>query len=120
MKTATQNRAAFTLAEMLVSVGFGTLILAAIVAVGVSLQKSYAAMDGYSTAEGDQLRVLDYIAMDCRRAISATVQTATVNGVSESTLVLTLPPYYNSATSSTAVANTPTISSGAVTYGTDI
>jgi len=110
--------AGFTLAEMLVSVGCGTLVLAAIVTAGISLQKSYAAMESYSTAEGDQLRVLDYIAMDCRRAISATVTTVTVNGVSESALVLTLSPYYSSTTSS-ATANTPTISSGSISYGTD-
>src|SRR5690242_18058924 len=88
----TKMCAGFTLAEMLVSVGCGTLILAAIIATGVSLQKSYSALDGYSTAEGDQLRVLDYIAMDCRRAISATVSSVTVNGITENALVLTLPP----------------------------
>jgi hypothetical protein len=115
------KRMAFTLIEMLMSVGCGTLILAAIVAAGVSLQKSYAAMEGYSTAEGNQLRVLDYIAMDCRRATAASVGTVTVNNgstnISVNQLVLTLPQYY-SAVDSTAAPNTPALSSGVVTYGT--
>lgn len=112
---------ALTLAEMMISVGCGTLILAAILSAGISLQKSYAALEGYSSAEGDQLRVLDYIAMDCRRAASATVNsiTYTNNGVSvnESQLVLSVPPFYSSSTN---LPTGPTISSGAASYGTDI
>ena len=103
---------------MLVSVGCGSLILAAVILAGVSLQKSYAALEGYTTAEADQLRVLDYVAMDCRRATAASVGTVTVNGVTESQLVLTLPTYYNSSTSSTATFNTPSITSGSLKYGT--
>ena len=112
--------AAFTLAEMMMSLACGTLILAAVVAAGVSLQKSYAAMDIYNTAEGNELRVLDYVAMDCRRASSVSIGTVTVsNGsasITESQLVLTLQQYY-SATDSTAVPNTPVLSSGNITYG---
>jgi Tfp pilus assembly protein PilW len=125
--------AAFTLTELMVSVGCGVLILAAVVTAGVSLQKSYAATEAYSTTEGNELRVLDYVAMDCRRATSGTVPgTATptpyvgtgsfVSGswVASSSgttaLILSLPVYYSS-TSSSAVPNTPTLSSGVITYG---
>ncbi len=118
--SAKRKYIAFTLAELMVSVACGTLILAAIVAAGLSLQKSYAATEAYTTAEGDQLRVLDYVAMDCRRATSASVGTVTVsNGITnitESQLVLTLQQYY-SATDDTAVPNTPVLTSGAITYG---
>ena len=117
--SAIRVRAGFTLAEMLVSVGCGTLILAAVIAAGVSLQKTLAAMDSYSIIEEDQLRVLDYIAMDCRRAIAANINTVTVNGVTESALVLTLAPFYSSTTS-TAAANAPAVTNGAISYGTDI
>ena len=108
----------FTLVEMITSVGCGTLVLAAIVAAGVSLQKSYGALEAYSTAEGDQLRVLDYIAMDCRRATTATVTPVTVNGVTENALVLTLPTYYSSSTSNSATFNTPSVTSGSLVFGT--
>jgi Tfp pilus assembly protein PilW len=77
----------FTLAEMMVSIGCGSLILAALMAASVGLQRSFAAVEGYSTAEGNQLRPLDYIAMDCRRALSAQV--------GSNTLTLTVAGYYH-------------------------
>jgi hypothetical protein len=99
----------FTLVELLMSVSCGTFILAAVIAASVSLQRSFAAMELYSSVEGDQLRVLDYIAMDCRRATAVSVS----NGV----LTLTLPVYYNSSTNPAYQPYTPTLSSGSVTYG---
>ena len=110
----------FTLVELMTSLGAGSFILAAVVAAGVSLQRSYSAFEGYSNVESDQLRVLDYIAMDCRRANSASVGTTTVSNGSEnvtvSQLSLTLPAYY-SAVDNTAVPNTPVLGSSGVTYG---
>ena len=98
--------AAFTLVEMLMSVGCGTFILAAVITASVSLQRSYAAIDSYSTSEINQLRVLDYVALDIRRALSVCV--------TSSALTLTLPVYYNS-TSNTAVPNTPSATAGNMT-----
>ncbi len=107
MKIFDRNtRAAFTLVEMLMSIACGSLILAAVLTAGVALQRSFAAVEGYSVAEGDQLRVLDYIAMDCRRALSASV----ANNI----LTLTVPVYYDSSTN----VVTPTLTSGVVSYGT--
>jgi hypothetical protein len=91
---------------MLVSVSCGSMMLAAVLTAGIALQRSFAAVEGYSVSEGDQLRVLDYIAMDCRRALTASV--------ASNTLTLTLPVYYDSATSA---SNTPTLTSGALSYG---
>jgi type II secretory pathway component PulJ len=99
----------FTLVEMMMSVSCGTFILAAVIAATISLQKSFAATESYSGAESDQLRVLDYIAMDCRRATSVSV----TNG----TLTLTLPAYYNSSSSPAYQAYTPTLSNGNIVYG---
>ena len=57
-------------------------------------------------AEGDQLRVSDYIAMDCRRA--------TLASVANNTLTLTVPAYYDSS----GVAQDPSFgSNGAIQYG---
>ena len=86
-----KSRAGFTLVEMMVSLACGSLILAALMAGSVALQRSFAAVEGYSTAEGNQLRVLDYIAMDCRRALSASAP------VGSNTLTLTVPNYYDSS-----------------------
>lgn len=110
----------FTLIELMTSLGVGSFILAAVVAAGVSLQRSYAAFEGYSTVESDQLRVLDYIAMDCRRATAASAGTATVSNGSENItvnqLVLTLPTFY-SAVDNTAVPNRPVLGPSGISYG---
>ena len=91
----------------MVSVGCGSILLAAVMIASVALQRSFAAVQAYSSSEGDQLRVLDYIAMDSRRALSGTI--------TNNTLVLTLPVYYDSSASYVPV--TPTLTSGVVSYG---
>jgi hypothetical protein len=121
MKIGNQRKLfGFTLVEMLMSASCGTFILAAVIAASVSMQRSFAAMQNYSQIEGDQLRVLDYIAMDTRRATSASIGTVTVsNGstnITENQLVLTVPAYY-SAMDNTATVNAPTLSNGAISYG---
>jgi Tfp pilus assembly protein PilW len=83
-----KNRLGFTLVEVMMSMGAGMLLLGAVLIAGVALQRSFAAVENYSTAEGDQLRVLDYIAMDCRRATTASV----ANNI----LTLTVPAYFDS------------------------
>lgn len=110
-----RRNAGFTLVEMMTSVGCGVIILAVILAAGVTLQKSYAAVEAYATAESDQLRILDYIAMDCRRATTAQVVASPVNSAANA-LKLTLPAYY-STTGTTAVANPPTVSGSTLSYG---
>jgi len=95
-----------TLVELMVSVACSSLLLAAVISAGVALQRSFAAVEGYSLAEGDQLRVQDYIAMDCRRAVSATRDTGAwtyasntwswvSNPSGAATLILTVPTYYD-------------------------
>ncbi len=83
------SRRGFTLLETLMAMGCGSLILAAVLTAGTALQRSFMAVEGYSVAEGDQLRVSDYIALDCRRSLSASV----ANNI----LTLTLPNYYDNS-----------------------
>jgi len=91
----------------MMAVACGSLILAAVLAAGSALQRSFMAVEGYSIAEGDQLRVSDYIALDCRRATSASV----VNNI----LTLTLPQYYDNSGNPVS----PTFdANGNIQYGT--
>ena len=55
------------MAEMIVSLGIGSMILVAIVTGGVAFQKVFFAADDYYTATEDQNRVMDYIVRDLRR-----------------------------------------------------
>jgi type II secretory pathway component PulJ len=120
----------FTLIEMMMSLGCGSLILAAVVAAGVCLQRSFAAVESYSVSQGDQLRVQDYIAMDSRRAVWGSITGLTGNTpavdngywsggawVHDATkpvaLLLTIPAYYDS----NGNAQAPQYSSGNIVYG---
>src|ERR1700731_4929960 len=78
---------AFTILETMMAVGSTSIMMAALITAGVTLQRSFAAIEGYSISEADPLRGSDYIALDVRRALSASV----ANG----TLTLTIPNYYN-------------------------
>ena len=126
--TQNRTRSAFTLVETITAMACGTIVLAALLAMSISLQRSFAAVEGYSIAEGDQLRVQDYIAMDCRRAtggvLGALTTPAVDNGswVSGSwvhnasgpvTLILLVPDYYDSNGNSQA----PYFVAGKIQYG---
>ena len=110
MKTQNHPRAAFTLVETVTALACGTMVLAALLAASIALQRSFAAVEGYSIAEGDQLRVQDYIAMDCRRATGGTLGALTTPAVDNGswiggnwvhdaskpvTLLLLVPNYYD-------------------------
>ena len=107
MRKVHQNsRRGFTLAELMMAVGSGSIVLAALLASGVVLQRSFAAVEGYAIAEGDQLRVQDYIAMDCRRGTKIVVETGSwvlssgtykwvFDATKPQTLVVSLPGYYD-------------------------
>ena len=98
---------AFTLIEGLIAMACASFILAAVITASTALQRSFMATEAYSIAERDQLRVSDYISMDCRRAISASV--------AANALTLTLPQYYDYSGN----AITPSFdANGAIQYGT--
>jgi hypothetical protein len=128
----------YTLVELMLGIGCGSVVLSAAMTIGVALQRSVAAVESYSFSEGDQLRVQDYIAMDCRRAIrdnsisglpndgvttdgyTPVVDTGSWIGgawVHDSskpvTLILSVPNYYDS----NGNAQAPQFSSGSIVYG---
>ena len=74
-------------------------------------KKTFVATDEYYSATADQMRVLDSIAIDMRRAVSGSVS----NG--GQTLTLKLPDYLDYS-QNPPIPRTPTISATAtVTYG---
>lgn len=116
--SGSKSARAYTLVEMMMTLASSSIVMASVLVGGVALQRSFAAVEGYSIAEGDQLRVEDYIAMDCRRALTASVDTSGTSPV----LILTIPNYYDANNNepkwSNAHAVAPTFtSSGAIQYG---
>lgn len=93
-----RNNFGFTLVELLVATGVTGLVLGALVTGAIALQRSYAATIDYATAQSDQMRISDYLAVDMRRAL--TVDPDGTGGVT-----MTLPNYYNSD----GTAKSPTV-----------
>jgi hypothetical protein len=127
--TLRHKPSAFTLVETVTAMACGTIVLAALLAASIALQRSFAAVEGYSIAEGDQLRVQDYIAMDCRRAtggaFGALATTPAVdngswvggswvhNAAGALTLIVLVPDYYDANGNSQA----PYFVNGKIQYG---
>lgn len=113
MKLHTSSKTAgFTLGEMLISLGLSSLILAASTLTGVSLQKSFNAVDNYFSTHMQQIRIIDYLNRDVKRGLIVTTS------VDLQTVTVTVPNYIINAGDPEAVGNpslvgtprTPTIS----------
>ena len=102
-------RAAFTLVEVMIGAAVASSVLAALAIGSITLQRTFAAVEGFGTAQSDQMRTLDYITRDVRRAKSLTITT------SPTVLTLTVPNYIDS---STGLPLTPSLSGGVISYGT--
>jgi hypothetical protein len=99
---------AFTLMEMMISLGASAAIIGALLVGAMSLHRALHSSRVYADAYSDQRRVTDYIARDLRRGVglavtdSAGARTdveetpASVIIGDASTLIVTLPAYYRS------------------------
>jgi prepilin-type N-terminal cleavage/methylation domain-containing protein len=69
----------FTLVEIMVGIGLGTIVLGAIIAASVSLNRTFAAVDNFFSTHLQQVRIIDYLNRDVKRSniaeISANAQT---------------------------------------------
>ncbi|PYL27587.1 MAG: hypothetical protein DMF45_11820, partial [Verrucomicrobia bacterium] len=69
---SSQTVAGFTLSEMLVSLSLSSIVLAAAITSGVTLQKSFAAVDNYFSTQMQQIRIIDYLNRDVKRGLVVT------------------------------------------------
>jgi Tfp pilus assembly protein PilW len=74
---------------MMIALVAGLIILSATMDTTISIQRLYAAVEDYSTDEGSQRLISDYISMDLRRCLDVT----SVNNV----LTMTIPDYYSNS-----------------------
>ena len=113
MKLASsQNASGFTLSELLVTLSLSSIVLAAAITCGISLQKSFNATDNYLATHIQQVRIIDYLNRDVKRGLIVTTS------VNLQSVTLTLPSYLIQAGDPEALLNpslvntprTPTIS----------
>ena len=83
----------FTIAEMTVAMGVGTVILAGFTAASIALQRSFVAIEDYAKGQNDQMRISDYLALDLRRAFSVSISGSSAQP--PVTVTLTIPNFYS-------------------------
>ena len=104
MKGHRRHCQGFTLAEMLLAVSVGSLMLASIVAASVCLQRSFNAVDNYFASHLQQVRIIDYLSRDVKRSYIVTTSTDL------QTVTCVLPNYLVDNGSSQPTRATPTLS----------
>jgi Tfp pilus assembly protein PilW len=104
------SSAAFTLVETMIAAAAGSIVLTALAVGSVALQRGIAAAEHQVECQEDQLRVLDYISRDLRRATVVTFLNQNRK------LVLTLPG--QPAALAGGGLPLPTVTDGVVRYGT--
>jgi prepilin-type N-terminal cleavage/methylation domain-containing protein len=122
--TQHSHQSGFTLAEILTAMAIAVVIFAAILTASLAMQKTFNAVDNYFATHIQQIRIIDYLNRDVKRALIVTTS------ANQQTVTLTIPKYIIQSGDAEAVSNpslvgamrTPTISTGAsgsqVNYGT--
>src|SRR5439155_27205326 len=100
---SSQTVAGFTLSEMLVSLSLSSIVLAAAITSGVTLQKSFAAVDNYFSTRMQQIRIIDYLNRDVKRGLVVTTS------VDLQSVTMSVPKYIIQAGDSEAIADPETI-----------
>ncbi len=108
----------------MVALGISSIVFAAIIAASVALYRSFNAVDTYFSTQMHQLRIIDYLNRDVKRA------TAVTTSADLQSITVTMPNYLIKAGDPEAVANasligmprTPTVlvtaSGPQINYGT--
>jgi len=91
--------AGFTLGEMLIALGVASVVFAAIITASVALYRSFNAVDAYFSTQMQQLRIIDYINRDVKRA------TVVTTSADLQSITVTMPNYLIKAGDAEAVAN---------------
>ena len=116
------HQSGFTLAEILTAMAIAVVIFAAIITASLAMQKSFNAVDHYFATHIQQVRIIDYLNRDVKRALICTVS------ANLQTVTLTIPKYIIQSGDAEAVSNpslvgamrSPTLSTttSLVNYGT--
>jgi len=116
------HQSGFTLAEIMMAMAIAVVIFAAIITASLAMQKSFNAVDHFFATHIQQVRIIDYLNRDVKRALICTVS------ADQQTVTLTIPKYIIKSGDAEAVSNpslvgamrSPTLSTttSLVNYGT--
>ena len=123
------SRKGFSLAELLIAVGVLAAFMTALLTTWSSVGYSALNTTTYARRQNDQMRILDYLKRDIRRATKVELYNGpilvTAANVPATELKLTIPDYYTDSREDddafgVNTANSPTISGNSVAYGTPL
>lgn len=72
MKRTCLHHHGFTIAEMVLGLGIGTLMLVSAVGTSICLQRSFNAVDSFFSSHLQQVRIMDYLSRDVKRSYIVT------------------------------------------------
>ncbi len=98
-----------TLVETLVASTIVSLAIGSMYVGSMALQKSFRAAQHYSSTHAAQLRVLDYVSLDLRRAFAVKQ--------SNKEITMLIPDYYDRTNPSNIKARHPRVEKGRIVYG---
>jgi prepilin-type N-terminal cleavage/methylation domain-containing protein len=93
------HQSGFTLAEILTAMAVAVVIFAAIITASLAMQKIFSAVDNYFATHIQQVRIIDYLNRDVKRALIVTTS------ANQQTVTLTLPKYIIQSGDAEAVSN---------------
>lgn len=108
MNRPLRSQRGFTLAEVLVAMVGSVIVIGALLAGSIGLQKSFHASESYANDQSDERRLIDYVARDLRRSVG--ISSSGADGIparagpgsvmvdGTTALIVTLPAYYKSNT----------------------
>ena len=116
------HQSGFTLAEIMMAMAIAVVIFAAIITASIAMQKSFNAVDHFFATHIQQVRIIDYLNRDVKRALIV------ITSANQQTVTLTIPKYIIQSGDAEAVSNpslvgamrSPTLSTttSLVNYGT--
>src|SRR5437016_10390042 len=81
------HQSGFTLAEIWTAMAIAVVIFAAIMTASLAMQKTFNAVDNYFATHIQQIRIIDYLNRDVKRALIVTTS------ADQQTVTLTIPKY---------------------------
>src|SRR5438477_12903882 len=93
------HQSGFTLAEILTAMAIAVVIFAAIITSSLAMQKSFNAVDNYFATHIQQIRIIDYLNRDVKRALIVTTS------ANQQTVTLTIPKYIVQSTDQDGQSN---------------
>jgi prepilin-type N-terminal cleavage/methylation domain-containing protein len=94
-----RRQSGFTLAEIMTAMAIAVVIFAAIITSSVAMQKSFNAVDNYFATHVQQIRIIDYLNRDVKRALIVTTS------ADHQTVTLTIPKYIVQSTDQDGQSN---------------